>query len=269
MWRPWGKSTVRIHHRSPSPSSSFSCSSFKDIQDLCTEETPQSPATAKRPSVYQRVQVVNSLHRTLSTPSPTQFEQQSDKSCPGSQPEPEPKSNVSFSDSDPSINNLATKPEPPIVIPGAEKRIVLYFTSLRVVRSTFQDCKTVRFILQGFRVAIDERDLSMDSAFLSELQGILDQSKLSLPRVFIGGMYIGGAEEVRQLNETGELKKLIEGLPVVEPGLCDVCGGHRFILCDDCNGSHKLYTEKAGFKTCTRCNENGLIRCPSCSCAPL
>ncbi|KAK9279730.1 hypothetical protein L1049_013412 [Liquidambar formosana] len=143
-----------------------------------------------------------------------------------------------------------------ISIPGAEKRIVVYFTSLRVVRSTFEDCRTVRSILRGFRVSLDERDLSMDSCFLEELQGILGQNKLTVPRVFIGGRYIGGAEEIRQLHEIGELKKYVEGLPAAEPGVCDVCGGYRFILCDNCNGSHKLYFEKGGFRSCADCNEN-------------
>ncbi|MBA0764076.1 hypothetical protein Gotri_013448, partial [Gossypium trilobum] len=93
------------------------------------------------------------------------------------------------------------------------KRVVVYFTSLQVVRSTFEDCKTVRSILHGFRVSIDERDLSMDSRFLNELRGILGQSNLTLPRVFIGGRYMGGAEEIKQLHEIGELKKIVERLP--------------------------------------------------------
>ncbi|GJN33328.1 hypothetical protein PR202_gb21916 [Eleusine coracana subsp. coracana] len=40
--------------------------------------------------------------------------------------------------------------------------MVLYTTSLRGVRRTFTDCSAARAILRGFRVAIDERDVSMD-----------------------------------------------------------------------------------------------------------
>ncbi|XVE58989.1 hypothetical protein DITRI_Ditri05aG0008100 [Diplodiscus trichospermus] len=242
MWRPWGnkKTPVRVLDRS----SSFSCSSFKDIQKLCTEDSSLSSAAKRTANVFHRVRMANSLLRSW-VPSRTE----------------------TLTDPNWKIPDSIT--DRPVSIPDADKRIVVYFTSLRVVRSTFEDCKIVRSILRGFRVSIDERDLSMDSRFLNELQAILGQRKLTLPRVFIGGRYMGGAEEIKQLHETGELKKFVEGLPAAEPGICDVCGGYRFILCNECNGSRKLYTEKSGFKTCTACNENGLIRCPSCSCAPL
>ncbi|RVW56361.1 Uncharacterized protein CK203_114750 [Vitis vinifera] len=111
-----------------------------------------------------------------------------------------------------------------------------------------------------------------DCRVVRELQGILGQTKLTLPRVFIGGRYIGGAEEIRQLHEIGQLKKFVEGLPAAESGVCEMCGGYGFILCHECNGSHKCYSEKGdtiGFRSCTDCNENGLIRCPSCSAVAL
>ncbi|MFS7953433.1 putative glutaredoxin, Thioredoxin-like superfamily [Helianthus anomalus] len=162
-----------------------------------------------------------------------------------------------------------TKPNRLMSIPGAEKRVVVYTTSLRVVRPTFEACRTVQSILRGFRVSIDERDLSMDSRFLNELRNLMaeddalksEKTKLTLPTVFIGGRYIGGAEEVRQLHETGELKKIIDGLLAVSSAVCGGCGGFGFILCDECRGSHKCYSEKGGFRSCTLCNENGLVRC--------
>ncbi|PIN25444.1 Glutaredoxin-related protein [Handroanthus impetiginosus] len=239
MWLRRSKSRVRVHNAPPVPKfPKFGCSSFKDIHSLLSDEenggggggdTISSPS---KPSILHRSRSVKALLRTLSQPVL-------------------PQSELAQQESDPEIR-----------IPGAEKTVVVYFTSLRVVRRTFEDCKAVRSILRGFRVSIDERDLSMDSRFMDELQRILGQSeksKLTLPRVFIGGRYIGGADEVRRLHESGELKKYVEGLPTAEPGTCEACGGYRFILCEECSGSHKCYSEKAGFRSCTSCNENGLI----------
>ncbi|CAK8565981.1 unnamed protein product [Lathyrus sativus] len=234
MWPPWNKST----------SSSFKCSSFKDIQTLLTDE----PTTTKpKPSIFHRVTLANKLLRAWST---------------------QPKLTYSPSPS-PHDDPRAAQPHPPPSIPVSQQRVVIYFTSLRVVRTTYEDCKTVRSIIRGFKVALDERDVSMDSGFLSELRLVTGRkSGLSLPRVFINERYIGGAEEVRWLHENGELKKLLEGLPVADSYLhaCHVCGDHRFLLCGECSGARKVYAEKGGFKTCTACNESGLIRCISCSC---
>ncbi|KAL8531200.1 hypothetical protein ACS0TY_008000 [Phlomoides rotata] len=224
------KSRVRFHH----------APSFKDIHILLSDDESggvdrvDSPL---KPSICHRTRSsVKFLLRTLS--------QSPFREC----------ENEAAAREDPGLG---------ISIPGAEKSILVYYTSLRIVRSTFEDCKAVRSILRAFRVPIDERDLSMDSRFTDELMRILglsEKSKLTLPMVFIGGRYIGGAEAVRCLHESGELKKYVEGLPPAEPGTCETCGGYRFILCEECNGSHKCYNEKAGFRSCTSCLENGLIR---------
>ncbi|KAI9156712.1 hypothetical protein LWI28_010957 [Acer negundo] len=228
MWPQWLISPKRVHPRSKS----FSCSSFKDIQTIIQDEPVPEPSSPRSPSVFHRARASTSFLRSWSH-----------------------NKHVTILSPPPSLKLLPSK------------GIVVYFTSLRVIRKTYEECRAVRSILRGFRVPIDERDLSMDSKFLEELQVIMGCSistKMSLPKVFIGGKYIGGAEEIRQLQENGELMNLIGRQPTVGPTCCDVCGGMRFVVCEVCNGSRKIYIEKHGFRTCSICNVNGLIRCPSC-----
>ncbi|XP_061351770.1 uncharacterized protein At3g28850-like [Gastrolobium bilobum] len=238
MWPPWLSSPSRFRNTpppSPSPSHSrarslsFSCSSFKDIQSLLQDKPEPEPASLKSPSLFRRVRISTAVLRALG----------------GSRVSVQP-------------------PHAAALPPGLDQGVVVYYTSLRVVRRTFDDCRTVRSILRGFRVAVDERDVSMDDRFRDELQGILGRRNVTLPRVFVGGTYVGGADDVRQLHESGELQQLIERLPKSNQNGCEYCGGFRFVVCDECNGSHKVFTEKSGFRSCSSCNSNGLIRCPAC-----
>ncbi|KAG2334155.1 hypothetical protein Bca52824_005335 [Brassica carinata] len=149
-----------------------------------------------------------------------------------------------------SLSNSVTR------LPGTEDRIVVFFTSLRGIRRT------------GFRVWIDERDVSMDAAYRKELQIAMgEKSCVSLPQVFIMGKYVGGADVIKSLFEIGELAKILKAFPVREPGfVCRCCGDVRFIPCLNCSGSKKLYDEDEDrVRRCPDCNENGLIRCPDCS----
>jgi glutaredoxin domain-containing cysteine-rich protein 1 len=147
--------------------------------------------------------------------------------------------------------------------------VVLYTTSLRGVRRTFADCSAVRAVLRGFRVAVDERDVSMDAALRRELQGLLAARGrgFSLPQLFVGGRLVGGADEVRQLHEAGELRRLLEGAAGQDPAfVCGACGGVRFVPCPACAGSRKVFVEEEGRTArCGGCNENGLVRCSGCS----
>ncbi|TXG70146.1 hypothetical protein EZV62_005081 [Acer yangbiense] len=95
------------------------------------------------------------------------------------------------------------------LVPATKNQIVIYFTSLRGIRKTYEDCCSVRMIFKGFRVQVDERDISMDSMYRKELQSLLGGKSMSLPQVFIRGNHIGGAEDIKQMNEAGDLTKMM------------------------------------------------------------
>ncbi|XP_011016102.1 PREDICTED: uncharacterized protein At5g39865-like [Populus euphratica] len=170
----------------------------------------------------------------------------------------------------------------------SKDRLVVYFTSLRGVRKTYEACCLVRLILESLGVRVDERDVSMDSGFKEELRELMGEgfSGEGLPRVFIGRKYVGGVEEIRRMHEEGQLEKLVEGCEMLGDGggggvgeACEACGDIRFVPCKTCSGSCKIYYEgddeeqkelegeetgEYGFQRCPDCNENGLIRCPIC-----
>ncbi|KAF8718227.1 hypothetical protein HU200_025721 [Digitaria exilis] len=173
------------------------------------------------------------------------------------------------------------------------RRAVLYFTSLRGVRATYEDCCLARAILKGYGVRVDERDVSMHRGFRDELNGLLDlagggalakcwaAAAPALPSLFVDGELVGNAEEVKRLHEAGELAARLDGCEsaACDTGACEACGDVRFVLCDTCSGSCKVYVEDGSeqdedddvsgggeFRRCSECNENGIVRCPVCCC---
>ncbi|KAJ6349843.1 hypothetical protein OIU78_006101 [Salix suchowensis] len=149
--------------------------------------------------------------------------------------------------------------------PGGSDSVILYTTTLRGIRKTFEDCNSIRFLLESFQVLFFERDVSMHMEFKEELWRILD-GKVNPPRLFIKGRYIGGSEEVLGLHEQGWFRVLFEGIPIDRfiGSPCEGCAGVRFVLCFNCNGSHKVVAENGLSNICQDCNENGLIICPLC-----
>ncbi|VAH81203.1 unnamed protein product [Triticum turgidum subsp. durum] len=167
-----------------------------------------------------------------------------------------------------------------VAVPPPRKAVVVYFTSIRGVRKTFADGAAVRAILFSYRVRVDERDVSMHAAFKDELRNLVGLAAGAghvLPRVFVLGdgeqqLDLGGADEVSELHESGELAHALAGCETVAAHLppCVGCGDLRFLPCGTCSGSCKLFAGDEGgcvadmFEECTECNENGLIRCPVC-----
>jgi glutaredoxin len=72
-------------------------------------------------------------------------------------------------------------------------------------------------ILKAFRVAVDEKDISMDSSYRKELQNALgEQLVVTLPQVFIRGKHVGNAEEIKLLMSLVSWKILGLCVRVVE-----------------------------------------------------
>lgn len=149
--------------------------------------------------------------------------------------------------------------------PGGENAVVIYTTTLRGIRKTFEDCNAVRSIIESHLIHVSERDISMHSGFKEELRGLMGTKEVKVPLVFVKGRLIGGADEVVKLEEEGKLGVLFDGIPTAVAG-CEGCAGFRFVMCMECSGSCKVLNEEQK-KTvrCSECNENGLIQCPVCS----
>ncbi|KAM0927149.1 hypothetical protein ACQ4PT_003240 [Festuca glaucescens] len=168
-------------------------------------------------------------------------------------------------------------PSPPRLPPppDSERKVVLYLTSLRGIRKTFEDCYATRSILHGYGVRVDERDLSLHGGFKDELHASLGAAG-RLPQVFVDGGHLGGADDVRRMHEAGELSRALEACEMAPSGggggkgvaaveACSGCGGVRFVPCEECSGSCKVFLEELdSFRRCPECNENGLVRCPLC-----
>ncbi|XP_077234463.1 glutaredoxin family protein [Tasmannia lanceolata] len=148
--------------------------------------------------------------------------------------------------------------------PGGENVVILYTTTLRGIRKTFEDCNNVRSTIESYNVRVIERDVSMDSGFREELRVLMGQKEARVPLVFVKGRLIGGVDLVLKLEEERKLGVLFEGIPQAI-AWCEGCGGLRFVMCMDCSGSCKILDEeKKKMVRCVECNENGLIQCPIC-----
>ena len=84
-------------------------------------------------------------------------------------------------------------------------------------------------------------------------------------------MHIGGLDAIHQLNEAGELSRMLKGFEHRSAVVCGTCGGAGYIPCKWCQGSKKSISHAFSGKNaqtvslkCTVCNENGLQRCDNC-----
>uniref|UniRef100_A0A4W5JRL0 Glutaredoxin and cysteine rich domain containing 1 n=1 Tax=Hucho hucho TaxID=62062 RepID=A0A4W5JRL0_9TELE len=152
-------------------------------------------------------------------------------------------------------------------------RIVIYTTSFRVVRTTFERCELVRKIFSNHRVKFLEKNIALDCEYGKDLEERCKRvgEPLSLPVVFIDGHYLGYYNIILQFcSHNGWLCVCVFPQRVQHPHTCQTCGGFAFVPCPMCHGSklsvfRNCFTDSFKALKCTWCNENGLQPCSSCS----
>ncbi|KAJ8922721.1 hypothetical protein NQ315_007756 [Exocentrus adspersus] len=150
-------------------------------------------------------------------------------------------------------------------------KVVVYTTTMGIVRDTYQACMKVKQILRTLLVKYEERDVFMSSEYQAEIQERMQCKDILVPQMFVDGQHIGDAEIIERLNESGELRRILKPFKSMDVcTTCKVCGGFRLLPCQICNGSKKsvhrnhFTTEFVALK-CMNCDEVGLVRCNSCS----
>ena len=80
-------------------------------------------------------------------------------------------------------------------------RLVLYTTTMGIVRGTYQKCLHVRQILRTLMVQFEERDLFLSTANQQELRERLDTDQLQLPQLFLEGQLLGVSPRFAERNQ--------------------------------------------------------------------
>uniref|UniRef100_A0A453QA20 Uncharacterized protein n=2 Tax=Aegilops tauschii subsp. strangulata TaxID=200361 RepID=A0A453QA20_AEGTS len=112
---------------------------------------------------------------------------------------------------------------------GLQPEVVLYTASASASRRrwrTSADRYALRALLRGYRLTVDERDVSTSREHRSEVKSLLAARgcAFSLPQLLVGGRLVGGPDDVRQLHWAGGLRPLLDGAPRPCPAfVCQAC----------------------------------------------
>ena len=69
-------------------------------------------------------------------------------------------------------------------------------------------CRRAKELLEARGFAYEELDIAAEPAHREDLQRRLPRAR-AIPQIFIGGEHIGGYEDLRLLDERGELEGLV------------------------------------------------------------
>jgi len=175
-----------------------------------------------------------------------------------------------------------------VTIKGAEldtriedRGLLLFVSSMTAVKTTAEACRQACAMLDALLIKYDARDVFVNAEYASQLKrlagsaiGARGKKELpSLPRLYLNGKLLGELDDLRQMDQAGELLALLKDYRMdfqkgreVDREDCFDCSSKRFIVCSECNGSKRGKSQVFGrYLNCSVCNENGLIPCPSCN----
>lgn len=69
--------------------------------------------------------------------------------------------------------------------------MVLYSTSMGIVRETYAKCANVKQILRTLLVKFEERDIFMSSDYQKEIKDRMQSLEIQVPQLFVDGQHIG------------------------------------------------------------------------------
>jgi len=86
-----------------------------------------------------------------------------------------------------------------------------------VAKSYCPHCKRTKGILEEYGINGDKYDIfdiDLDTPDMAEIQAYMGEvtGATSVPRVFIGGNFVGGADGVTELHTSGKLRELLNGI---------------------------------------------------------
>ncbi|KAM7350134.1 uncharacterized protein ACRADG_008797 [Cochliomyia hominivorax] len=149
-------------------------------------------------------------------------------------------------------------------------KVVLYTTSMGIIRDTYAKCSNVKQILRTLLVKFEERDVFMSVEYQQEIKERMHSDVIKVPQLYVEGQHIGDADTVERLNESGELRQLLKPYKSISTTYtCQTCGGYRLLPCPSCNGSKKSvhrnhFTAEFVALKCMNCDEVGLVKCHNC-----
>lgn len=69
--------------------------------------------------------------------------------------------------------------------------MVLYSTSMGIVRETYAKCANVKQILRTLLVKFEERDIFMSGEYQQEIKDRMQLLEIKVPQLFVDGQHIG------------------------------------------------------------------------------